>query len=62
MIARQFNAAGIAAFRAFLAECRTDPTRTVPQTLLVDPAFSDPTATPVEVNPQEFKARQAAAD
>ncbi|QDU28887.1 hypothetical protein ETAA8_39930 [Anatilimnocola aggregata] len=62
MIARQFNAAGLAAFRGYLAECRIEPARAVPQTLLVDPAFSDPTTSPVHVEPRQFRTRQVAAE
>lgn len=62
MIARQFNARGIAAFQEFLAQCRSHPGTPVPHQLLEDDALAERLPVPVTVEPRHFAHRGEASD
>ncbi len=62
MIVRQFNASGIAAFEAFLAECRTHPQMPVPRNLLKDNSLAERIGPHIAVEPKHFTLRRDAAD
>jgi hypothetical protein len=62
MILREFNPAGIAAFKAFLAECRENPRSAAPMTLLLDERMTEVVKPRTNVEAQHFTLRREAAD
>jgi len=61
MILRQFNADGIEAFRAFLAECRDKPNTRVPTELLEDYRLTQLVVPPVEIEKRRLVKKADAA-
>ncbi len=61
MILREFNEAGIQAFREFLAKCRETPTTPIPPQLLEDDALSAEISPSVTVSPTHLTTKADAA-
>jgi hypothetical protein len=61
MIVRQFRESGIAEFRGFLAQCRTNPSTPPPLSLLEDDAHTEVLRPPMVVAPQQFPTKADAA-
>jgi hypothetical protein len=57
MILRQFNAAGIAAFRGYLDQLTINPALEPPRSLLEDASLTEKMPEPVEVGPVAFPRR-----
>ena len=62
MIVREFNAAGIAACKSFLAECRIHPQTPFLRELLEDDSLTKRLSAEVNVEPAHFGPRREAAD
>jgi hypothetical protein len=61
MILRQFNDAGLNAFRGFLAACRENPSTPVPTQFLEDQSLTAPINPSIEIEMVEFESRGDAA-
>ncbi|TWU23244.1 hypothetical protein Pla52o_27800 [Novipirellula galeiformis] len=59
---RQFNKAGVEAFRRFLEACRENPKEPVPVDLLESHEHTVLTSKQIVVEPREFSSRRQAAD
>jgi hypothetical protein len=62
MIVREFNEAGIKAFKQFLSDCRGNPALPVPTNLLEDAALTKVLNPAVTIEARHFKSRRDAAD
>jgi len=54
---KRFNAAGLAAFSAFLDSCTTEAPLPWPESALTDPAYSEPIEAAVTLDPRAFATR-----
>ena len=54
---KRFNAAGLAAFSAFVDSCTTDAPLPWPESALTDPAYSEPVEAAVTLDPRAFATR-----